>query len=950
MTTESGTRTNCVEELSRFHATLKDRFQELKDERARIAAPVFALEHGLDATDLASLQDAVKQAVLDGMQFHHRKSWLAFVVYAAEVAYRYDGSEYWQTFEDETPGWRGNSSYRDYIRTWFKRFASDFGGAQPRGAWADKFTIVAWPITHAVLPKYLQVHLAELLFNTRALLTGTLLADPDSLGSVLAAHAYAFTERFRVFCENTSLLGRTAAALLSGAGGESPYLTPETLGRLVGGIEEERRARSWWTQAQQAANRVRLGGFVPSSSTASGSTRRSELSRSLPAPELSLGRVGTAWRVFVGLPDLRSVSERLPALHDLLRTARPLLRGRNRPLARGQLLIPGQRESLDEWPPANEPLIVLEGASDTVNATIGDYCLTSPGPWWVFKERANGTAVEVRGKALLAGEEYVLLRVGTDDCRLPWAEEVPISTAGVTAFRVAVPAEAVTDSDASVLIQAGLSLLSRVIARPVGVVADSWDGQGAVEWTSGQLMLLGINAQQPPQECRLAVDTNPYVLPWPSGESELVVSLEGLGPGRHTVTIGLHAQDGHEVSHGELDIVVRDALARADTGSPGEGLRLVASPAQPSLDELWQESTVLEVQGPPGLKARVEATLLSDQGQVIASVSTGCVVPVDHQGWRRMAQQIRWNDPQFKAKYDQAAACRIRVFKDGVGFAAITCERPFAPLAWRIKPGRGKVARTIRLVDQTDDGQTQARFFDIMSPLTGHPWDVADTQPVPSHGGLIVAEAAVARASIILPPDPNELRSIWKQLSGKRVPAGGQTPDRALELIDGYGLWADAELPGDPFARTLRDQILDQIDAALSQVLAGPKWADLERDDLTRSGTVQAARATVFSEPGWPAALGAVINGLCNWVDEGAFVAGLASAVAPLNGPHDPDAPFVVALASRPAALSRHAPVSPWDDPELVRRLLTAVIRRPRPYMLARLVTARLKARRQEDN
>jgi hypothetical protein len=138
--------------LERLHRRLDTHFRTLGEARRRLGtdAPVFALEHGLDAADLDNFLGAVRAAVAQGFGIEYRKWWLPFVVYAAESGYGYVGGEYWQTFADQTPRW-DEVGDRDSIRYWFMKFADEYGGV-PRGAFARQFPILAWPITHAVLP------------------------------------------------------------------------------------------------------------------------------------------------------------------------------------------------------------------------------------------------------------------------------------------------------------------------------------------------------------------------------------------------------------------------------------------------------------------------------------------------------------------------------------------------------------------------------------------------------------------------------------------------------------------------------------------------------------------------------------------------------------------------------------------------------------------------------
>jgi hypothetical protein len=167
-----------VESLQHLHETLDAHFTSLHASREALepSSPVFALEHDLSSEDLDLLKTTVRAAVKAGLGARHRQWWLPFVVYAAESGYDYVGDEYWRTFEQSTRGWRNDQ--RSWIKTWFQRFAAEHGGAVPTGAFARYFKIIAWPITHAVLPTYLQRQLAQLMFEFSGALTSELLDDP----------------------------------------------------------------------------------------------------------------------------------------------------------------------------------------------------------------------------------------------------------------------------------------------------------------------------------------------------------------------------------------------------------------------------------------------------------------------------------------------------------------------------------------------------------------------------------------------------------------------------------------------------------------------------------------------------------------------------------------------------------------------------------------------------
>jgi Tetratricopeptide repeat len=249
---QSGGAGSTSEGLVVLHQRLESHFAALRDRRSEATggAPVFALEHGLSDAELALLKAEVCSAVRKAHL--PRAHSLPFVVYAAEIGYEYSGDEYWQTFAARTPHWIPNGD-RYYIRHKFREFSDQFHGAQPTGAWADQFSIICWPITHAVLPTDLQRHLVDLLFDYRRALTSALLEDPAELGKRLAGRAWQASSRFQNFAQNASLLGQVAVALLVAEHAESLFILPSTLSRIVADLSREREAWRLLRSARSSA-------------------------------------------------------------------------------------------------------------------------------------------------------------------------------------------------------------------------------------------------------------------------------------------------------------------------------------------------------------------------------------------------------------------------------------------------------------------------------------------------------------------------------------------------------------------------------------------------------------------------------------------------------------------------------------------------------------------------
>ncbi|MGW6504282.1 hypothetical protein [Nonomuraea angiospora] len=920
-----------LQDLQDLHSQLDLSFRDLHVSREQLTptAPVFALEHGLSDVDLELLKKAVRSAVHQGFGAPFQRWWLPFVVYAAESGHNYAGGEYWKTFEDSTPGWHENGD-RDRVRGWFQRFADDYGGARPQGAFAGHFRIIAWPITHAVLPMYLQRHLAHLLYNFRTGLTAQLLKDPGILGERLAARTGSYPEQFRYFCQNTVLLGQVSVALLFGEEDESPYLLRSTLHRLVAGLSRERQSQQWLSTARRTADKVRstARGFVPVPRKTTQPSWPERLPRPTD-PRLLLRRVQGEWHAFAELPDLSSLITRLPRLSDELRSRRPSIAGAERRyLARGQLLYPGQEVRLARWPRPQEPFIRLERATDSINYLIADQCAISRRPTWLFRLRAPSLAVEVKGKIMHPGSSYIMV---TDENTpvpvLPTAAEIPIEAAGVRAFNITVP-DAANESYAAAFAAVGVSLATNIVIRPVGIVASSWDGEGTIEWLAGEAGMIGIYSEQAPETCIVTLDGRPQTLPWPNGQRNLLLRLDGLSVGTSEVAVALIANSGKIIADGYIAITIRDPKVRPDSATAGEGIRLLTDPAQPTLSDLWDGRAEVLIDGPPASRAMLTVTLLSHTGEKLSEIEQAISLPVAPEGWSQVAARIR-GDQRFKAHYDDAQSSRISVSRSGIGFATLTCDRGFQPLQWRVAHYRDG-SYVARLIDRTDGVQAVAEMFTIHEPLVPIRCSPSGDIPVPAQGGMLRAIAGEATAVALLPTQPTKI-----VMQGSITPAvrgGSRTSGEVMRLVAAHLAWATAHRPADPFASRQCDMVLDAIAREIAALIGKSYWARVERrmqhatDPTDYVDDMQASVGEIF---GHRALADRIARNLWDWLIPEALLAGFSEALVSTiqvgdGAGNQAIARFVLTLADQPGQILTGW--SPSECQDLVTKVLASPV------------------------
>lgn len=912
-------RGGTVDNLRYFHEVLDSHFRALRQSRLTLdaPAPVFALEHGLEQDDRKLLQATVVAAHRERLLAPaSRKWWLPFVVHAAEIGYIYDGVEYWPIYADRTPGWVDSPYERDRVRGWFSKFANEYGGAIPQGSWAKTFSNIAWPITHAVLPKYLQVQLARMLYDYRTAWP-SLLDDPAALGERLHVWSRPYGERLEKFCQNTALLGHVSVALLlSGEGEASPYIESSTTDRLVASINKERQSRSWLHDARHSASIVRTRGFQPPTdrTIAAGSDRRA---RALTDPKLQLKLQNDVWHAYAVIPDLKPLQHSLPIIYDELRNSRASVAGSREVIRSGALLYALAPVRLSTWPSPREPFLQLKNASSEVNMLIADQCRIEGGPWWVFRTRQGELGIEVKGQFVRPGERYCI--VGVPDLMPPdvsWCSRVELAVDGVAAYSLQVPA-LLSDADSVALLGSGLSIVSDVSIQPVGVVASSWDGEGAAEWLSGEPALIMIRSVRPPARCRLTVDGVPFYVEWPTGEAELFVTLDGLAVGIHEVVVTLGDQEGSGRSVcGKLSVVIRDPQGAAQGGAAGEGIRLRTSPAQPSLPELWDGRAVVEVDGPEGVEVELAVTLRDRASRTLGSTwRRSLELPITGDDWHRVFARLR-DTNELARHYDDADAAEFVISRAGVGFATVTSERGFRGLRWVLsnRQGTGYLAR---LIDRTDNDGLAIEFFPMDHPLR------AETQPPdrefigPPRGGLLWATSGDQVAAQIIPPDPNQLINIG--VTSPFVPVQPKSLSSVRNLIVHHRRWSDAELPAHPFGARDRQRVLKSITAAISVMLAPGHWthfehqiADVAPEDVDLDRAQELVGMTTLQQ----AAAKAIASNLWKWETPEALIVGFSDVITDLaaaSGMRDiaKGSRFLLQLASSPGELAN------WDRPEL---------------------------------
>jgi hypothetical protein len=837
---------NLILDLAGWHRRLAEHFKRLAAERDS-KWPVFALEHGLAPEEVTDLDQSIRLSLGGGRPT--ADYYLPWVVYAAEFGYEYEGYEYWKTFAEKTHGWEDCYNSRLFFRQSFERFARVYRGATPSGAWAAWFKIIAWPITHGIVPKDLQRHLVRLLYDERFEIPRYLSHGAiEDLGKHLHAASTAYSDRFRQFAANEQLIGQIAAALLVQDAGERALLEERTLSRIAADINRERAAAEWLHEARCTADRLRVRGFatpgtrttpfetptVPAAQDGSGNGD----SRTRQIPPVSDMRLqlrptaAGAWDLWIQVPDLSPLVAALPHLRDVLR-GRGRLTGSSRPLPSSVFLYGGtQPFRIDSWPKSNAPFIEYDGASGDLRQVLDGLFCPPPGTAWLFKLDSDGQASYVKTQLVQPGASYLLLSSSEYAHPPAMLTKVALTCSGVAGLRFDVPIH-VDDYWPTLLERLGLQVAKTLSVWPAGFPAAAWTGVGEAEWLVGEPIVLGIGLDHPIHGFEVSIGQRPAVrIPVEDLDARTVfLALDPLPLGRHTLTVHTIPKSGDaDRITGVLSVLVRAPQSvRHGIAPKGMAARFIVDPPSPSLEAVWAGRCDVQLSGPHQHPARVRVALF-ERGAEAPLVEKRCelTLPVDADTWRLAFHRIR-EEVAVQSQYDRAYRCRIDFDLGVLGRHAIKADRAFRALRWVVKSVGGKLA--VQLVDDTGATSARVEHYDPQTPdqPASLSYDEAlEAIPVLPSGGLFSAESDGQCASMVVVPAPGKIKGFHALKVDARPKAVSPAPNDLCNRLATARLWEDANTAGSALSRVYREQALTALLRSVVAALCGDGWGRLE--------------------------------------------------------------------------------------------------------------------------
>jgi hypothetical protein len=658
--------------LEKWQERLERHFELLAGARAKSGFPIFALEHGLEQNELDEIASQLRSRLKSGLPLPPH--WLLWVIYATERGYTYTGDEYWQSFEESTPAW--DFTDRDRIKPWFSKFQKAYNGVVPSGPWAAHRRIIAWPITHAILPRYLQREFARALYDIRFRLAGLAGLEPARIGRLLSANAYA-TTRFQEFLQQEELTGRIVLALLGAQpeeGREPIY--PPTLLRIVADLEKVRNAREWLKETQRIVSDRFKGighGNAPVQSAVTDAQGRTAgpLPRPDVRPNLLLRYMGDGrWSVVIALPDFRAVAALSAEVATFLRRTRSRLNGADDKKPAGWLLSPNRKAVLRSWPDLQNPLIEFEQPNAYLTHLLQSECRLNSGPVWVFRIGTDGTALEIAGRIDRPDHDYVVITTGDPPEPSSLMSACTVDCAGVRAFKLAIP-EAVSAEDTRWLHKLGLQIARTIRVWPAGLPGRNWDGEGQSEWLTTEQPCLGIMHDHPVDAyvVRIGHGVEQVIKAGGAGHP-LFLRLPSLPAGTHLLTVRARrngllegiASSPPAPPEGYLQLRVREPEPWIPGVVSHSGLLVTLDPPDASLDTFWKNQIALSVLGPEGHSVSFAVHLEGRDGSEIFSAQVGAPMelPVTPDAWcKRFAQFLKCPSGDFMSHLNRLGGVEI---------------------------------------------------------------------------------------------------------------------------------------------------------------------------------------------------------------------------------------------------------------------------------------------------
>jgi hypothetical protein len=829
--------------LTQVQKRLEDHFAALSYKRAHYRYPVYGLEHGLEPSDIEAIRRELGR--IQRLQHEH---WLLWIVIAAEVGYSYDGDEYWRSFAAAVPGWPSFGD-RGTMRDWFKTFGSRFSGFTPSGRWAEHFSIIAWPIAHSILPRYLQSQFAEHLYEIRYDLARRGELEISQLGLLVKEKYHGASSRFENFLQQTELTARVVLALRDEDVQDIvPPVHGATLARIVADLERRQSARDQLREARSVLRAARIRGTADlagrldvghRSQRETAENRGGNCTAKLVARRATSGE----WVLGVALPDFVEIMHRSGA------TPKALDKTRIRFADKPEVWLPGralssfssQLRPMVRLPePFSRTIIEFEhrvtGLSDLISADLH----LQDSPPWLLRIHEDGEARQLLGRQVRSGQTYLV--VARDPISNPLARELDLQqqdcrTTGAVLYLLKMSLTT-GNQRLQALTQLGLGYVLRARVEPVGLMP-RWDASiGGSVWLPSEEILLRLSADFDISEFGISLNGQHRTRVPIAGHNETLVSLGDVPIGVHVVEVVAIRADPRtaggtlpQIDPERLVFDVRAPLPWRQDVRRQAGFRVFVLPAGASFDDLLSDKATVCIQGPPDRIAVVEARTFDTNGYPLESFELGrLTLPVNREAMRRLIEKLRIEP--LSEKCQSAPRIDVAVLVDELGASYVTFHQTVEPVRWRLETRGRRYA--VWLIDEAGaEKDIVVERQEIQTPdqlIAMQLQECLEGLQVEPPGSLFVAHHQKRLyPAIVSVFDTASLTALTDLGVNITLTAPSDSPHMIVRLLALRRRWRHAR-PLGVLARVRKANVLDAFELQIARMTCGVNWADAARD------------------------------------------------------------------------------------------------------------------------
>lgn len=830
-------------DLAGFQEQLSKHYTRLRELRASENYAVYAIEHGLSEEDRSAAR-ALLNDNLSSARRADRSHWLVWIAAAAEVGYQYDGTEYWDSFGAAFHDWPRFGD-RNQIRTWYKRFATEFHGLAPSGPWARQFPIIAWPITQAILPRYLQRHFADHLYELRHALSRTGELTLQQIGELLSDRYYGSSSRFEGFLQQKVLTARIVMALqLEGVEDSVSPIEKATLDRIVADFDRLGSHGARLREAQRALRKTQFinsskPGYVPPNQAIA---RPAEDLERVQRPRLLARPLDSdTWSLSIAIPDLATPMRKAGLSPRDLEYAKMRFRffdeGSAWMPARGLFSYTGETEEpLRAYPSTDRAIFEfqhpLAGATDILNGRLH----LPADPIRVLKVRADGIASELFGHQVRANQSYVVAgsaEMPADIAKALSLTQLKAGTSGVNLWLLAVPGR-LDAAQIAALQRLGLGYSLAVRAEPLGLSPRWRPADDALVLLDTEDPMFCLTSDVAVAEYAVTVDAGPATRVKAAAGTSTMISLGTLAPGEHQVMIAaLGTAAGQDIISEHINIKVRPTSPWQISIAGRAGVALCLEPANARLEQFVDGAALIRATAPPGRAVTLSGRFFAPDGALIHDEVFGRYdTSISDLRLSTLVVQKLTSNAMVQT-IERASRIEVLISLDEFGSERVAFEKEAEPLRWlRVNE------RTVRLSDDTAlavspdverydlDAVDAAQNIDYQAAIAG--------VELRGKGGLFVATLEGRRYEVVA----TALQDHLSDFGDLGVPASvSARAGRPKSLINALKRWHAARRLIGPMAYIARRNAINALENHLERSLCGAEWQ--KASGRVRAGTRQ---------------------------------------------------------------------------------------------------------------